>query len=345
MSTNTNLVPDLTLSYEQVKSLLPIFHTANRTLHIQGSPGVGKSAAVIDYAANVAKLPLVDIRPARKNPVDFSGLPWIMKENNSTMWTRPDIILEVPAVYVVEEIATAARLTQVVLYELIGDRRIGKYPIAPGSLIVTTGNRPEDAAHVEKISSALRGRYTAVTMRADPQDFLNFAAKNRIHPMVSGFINYKKQRLSEFDGKKWDGVSGYPSPRAWHRVSDLMWSGLADSPLLLNVVAGDVGYAPALEFTGYVETHHKIITPEQIILDPLNCRVADDRMERWATASAISLAMKPENAEPLYQYLQRLDGEYSFFAIRHALGRNPMLLRVPIIRDWALANQGTLQSK
>lgn len=337
MNNTLTAVPNLEMSFPEVMEALKIAHKAKRTLHIQGSPGVGKSAAPNEYGV-ISGLPLVDIRPARMNPVDFTGLPYIERELNMSKWTKPEIILDVPAIYVVEEIATAAELMQVSLYELTGDRRIGKYAVHPDSLIVTTGNRPEDAAFVKKMSSALRGRFCAITMRADHEAFARFAAKKGLHPMVSGCVAYRKELLSKFDGKKWDGVSGYPSPRTWHILSDMMWAGLADSPLLLNMAAGIVGYPAAVEFSGYVAVHHRVITPEIIVLDPNTSKVPDDGVEQWATASAIALALNPANATALVTYLKRMPAEFMAFALKSAVGRNKELMKTPEVRDWFMKN-------
>jgi hypothetical protein len=337
MNNTPTSVPNLDLSFPEIMEALAIAHKAKRTIHLQGAPGVGKSAAPCEYGI-LSGMPLVDIRPARMNPVDFTGLPYIVHDLNLSKWTKPEIILDVPAIYVVEEIATAAELMQVSLYELTGDRRIGKYAVHPDSLIVTTGNRPEDAAFVKKMSSALRGRFCAVTMRADHEAFAKFAAKKGLHPMVSGFVEYRNELLSKFDGKKWDGTSGYPSPRTWHIVSDLMWGGLADSPLLLNMVAGIVGYPAAVEFSGYVAVHHRIITPEMIVLDPHTCKVPDDGVEQWATASAIALAINPTNAAALTTYLQRMPAEFMAFALKSAVGRNNGLMKVDEVKRWFLKN-------
>jgi hypothetical protein len=300
---------------------------------------------VDEYAYHVAKLPLVDIRPARKNPVDLTGCPRIDLKTNTTVWTRPEFILDVPAVYKVEEIAAAPRLLQVALHEFVGDWRIGNYAIHPDSLIVTTGNRPEDMAHVERVSSALRNRYVAVTMKADTEAFLKWGTKAGLHPLVAGFIEFRREMVSIFDGKKWDGISGYPSPRSWHQVSDLMHHGLGNSPLLLNVVAGSVGTAAAIEFDGYVKVHSRVISPEIIALDPVGTPIPDELVECWATASAIAFALNNTNAPALVTYLNRMPLEFSAFAIKSAIGRNRTLLQVSEVKAWAIANQSVLMGR
>ena len=332
---------DLTVTFRELMDLMPVFHRAKKVMHIAGPPGVGKSAAPVLYATEVVRLPLVDIRPARMNPVDLTGLPLPDREKNITVWTRPEIILDLPAVYVVEEIAAAARLMQVALHELTGDRKIGKYSVHPDSLIVTTGNRPEDMAHVEKMSSALRNRFVVINLRADNDCFDAYAARKGFHPMVTGFLKYRKELLSVFNGKTWDGVSGYPSPRSWEQVSELMNAGLDKLPLpmIKRTVAGAVGMAAAIEFCGYIAVHSRIVTPEMVVLDPTATKVPEDGVELWATASAVSLAMHPGNATALLSYMKRLPEEFLIFTLKAAMGRDRTLLTNPEFKSLVLKHQ------
>lgn len=337
-------LPNTTLTANQIIELFPILHKSKRTLHVQGEPGVGKSCLPYQYAQRIG-YPVKEVRPARMNPVDVTGLPTIV--DMKTVWTRPEIIMEGPCILFIDEIAAAARLMQVCLYEVTLDRRIGQYELHPDSMVVTAGNRPEDAAHVEKMSSALRGRLVAVTLRADLESFQHWAARNGLHPMVSGFLKFRAELLSKFNGKTWDGSSAWPSPRSWHSVSDLMLSGLdkVSTELRYATLEGTVGAGAAREFEGYLAVHHRIISPEMVILDPMGAKVPDDKVEMWATAGSMSAAMTPENAEALATYLLRLPEEFTMFAMKAAIGRNRDLVKVPKVKSWSLANQKILMGR
>ena len=325
----------LSLTFTEIMELIPTFHKARRVLHIQGKPGIAKSAAPYEYG-RLINMPLQEVRPARMNPVDVTGLPKIDDEDR-TIWTRPEIVSEHPRIILVEELAAAARLLQVSLYELIGDWRIGKYHIHPDSCIITTGNRPEDASHAEKMSAALRNRFVAVTMKADFDSFNKWALRSGIHPLVAGFLDSRRDLLSVFDGKKWDGKSAYPSPRSWHQLSDLMNAGLKNE-LLHAVASGCVGFGAATAFMGFVNSQSVGVTIQEILGDPDGALVPDDMGNAWAVASNIALTLNAENASLFCRYLKRMHSEHMAFAMKSSMGRNKDLIKIPEFKQWALAN-------
>lgn len=84
-----------------------------------------------------------------------------------------------------DELNACSQEVQKAFYSLIHERRIGEYHLPEGSIVVGAGNRAQDSAIVKTMSSALINRMFHVQMKADPRQWLKWAAENGLHPCVT----------------------------------------------------------------------------------------------------------------------------------------------------------------
>ena len=217
-------------------------------LMVWGAPGLGKSS-IIKQAAEALGIGFIDVRLAQREPVDIRGLPvpgedgvkWLV----ASEWPRdPDS----RGIIIFDEITAADRSLQVAAYEFILDRRLGElYRVPDGWYICAAGNRTEDRAVAATMSSALANRFMHVELGEDVESWIAWARTHDIRPEVMGFIRFRPETL--FRQKNENLERGWPTPRAWERVSrmlDVMQG--EDENLIRKMVYGLVGNSAGVEF-------------------------------------------------------------------------------------------------
>lgn len=188
-----------------------------RPVFIWGAPGIGKSALVEKFAAEVG-LPCVSLLGSQLAPEDIIGIPQI-QDDVSTFLPPKMIARKEPYVLFLDELNACSQEVQKAFYSLIHERRIGEYHLPAGSIVIGAGNRAQDSAIVKTMSSALINRMFHVQLKADPTQWLNWAYEEELHPWV---INYIIQRPDHLFSEPPKTEEPYSTPRSWHMLSDAL---------------------------------------------------------------------------------------------------------------------------
>lgn len=233
---------------------------------VWGAPGVGKSS-IIREIADEFKIGFIDVRLAQHEPVDVRGLPVPNQQNKSIeWWLSNEWPREGRGILLFDELTAADRSLQVAAYELILDRRLGSYSVPDGWYICAAGNRIEDNAVAMTMSSALSNRFMHVNLVEDVDSWSTWAMRHGIHPSVTGFLRYKPECLFRLDNHF---QQGWPSPRAWERVSTML--GVLpsdDESLLRTVVYGLVGSGAGVEFMEFHKLNEQFEDVRKLMLNP-----------------------------------------------------------------------------
>lgn len=262
MTINTvTATPDVIKECIQAQLKHPLLRTF--APYIWGEPGIGKSEIVAQIAAE-ANWQLIDLRLTRMDSTDLTGLPYLNEQSGKTIYYLPEFLPteemidswgKTGAIIFLDELSAAEPRLQASAYELILDRRIGKYILPENVMVVAAGNRIEDGAIAYDLTSALSDRFLHYTCLASAQSWIKWADENDVHATVKAFI----QARPEFLTKGFKGVTVNtnddkinPSPRSWKRVSDLMTEVTKDQMLKI-MVPGIVGIASSVEFFSVVE--------------------------------------------------------------------------------------------
>lgn len=222
---------------------------AERTPFIWGPPGIGKSALVRE-AAELLDLPCVTMLGTQIAPEDLIGVPRIRAEGDRhvTEFCPPRAILRSePFLLFVDELNSAVPDVQKAFYSLILDRRLGDYVLPEGSRVVGAGNRVEDRALVRPMATALANRMVHVALVADAEAWLSWGATEGVHALVLAFIRARPDRLFELPPD--DAAPAYPTPRAWHMLSDAL-HGVGER-LWPATAAGCVGDRAGAEWSAF----------------------------------------------------------------------------------------------
>ena len=188
------------------KSLLRAFRV-KRPLFLWGPPGIGKSEMVEGIANELGGL-MIDLRLGQMEPTDIRGIPFYNKDTGKMDWAPP---VELPdqetasqypiVVLFLDELNAAPASVQAAAYQLILNRRIGKYRLPDNVVMVAAGNRESDKGVTYRMPTPLANRFIHQEMKVDFPSWQEWAVNNNIHKDVVGYLSFAKQDLNDFDSK------------------------------------------------------------------------------------------------------------------------------------------------
>ena len=255
-------------SVQARKSLLKAFKK-QRPLFLWGPPGIGKSELVADIAEELGGY-MIDLRLGQMEPTDIRGIPFYNKDLGKMDWAPPielpdeELAEQYPLVVLfLDELNSAAPSVQAAAYQLILNRRIGKYALPKNVVMVAAGNRESDKGVTYRMPTPLANRFIHQEMKVDFASYQEWAVNNNIHKDVVGYLSFAKQDLYDFDAKS--ASRAFATPRSWTFVSELLEDEDSDDDTLMNLVAGTIGEGLAVKFMAHRKIAGRMPKPEDIL--------------------------------------------------------------------------------
>jgi hypothetical protein len=272
------------------KSLLKAFKV-KRPLFLWGPPGIGKSELVEGIASEMNGL-MIDMRLGQMEPTDIRGIPFYNKDKGVMDWAPP---VELPdeatasqypiVVLFMDELNSAPPSVQSAAYQLILNRRIGRYRLPDNVVMVAAGNRESDKGVTYRMPTPLANRFIHQEMKVDFAAYQEWAVQNRIHKDVVGYLSFAKQDLYDFDAKS--ASRAFATPRSWTFVSQLLEDESNDDDTLTNLIAGTVGEGLAVKFMA----HRKIASKMPDPVDVLSGKVKDLNVKEVSAMYSLVISM------------------------------------------------------
>lgn len=261
------------MNIEQVKRALTVCARAKVTPLLIGAHGVGKSAAVKQWAEENG-YDLVDQRLGEMaDPGDLLGIPFDKKVNGHrvTEYAVPDWVPSVtdtrPKVLFLDEISRSDKTLKNSVFKLILDREIGQYKLPESTVIVAAMNPATD-----DYSGSIDFRDAAYSDR-----FLHIVVK----PTMEGWQEYAKaaglpEVVRRFADKHVEVVLGTPldypldyvkgTGRSTEFLARIV-SQVPDKDILPELVTGLIGPVQGAAFLRELQEEVEIITPDQVLDD------------------------------------------------------------------------------
>ena len=217
-----------TVTLNQAKALIACLAQEQSVL-LLSPPGVGKSD-VVRQAAAEANLVCKSLLGTQIAPEDVSGVPRIIGERS--VFCPPRVLLPEnaePFCLFLDELPACTPDVQKAFYSLLLERRLGEYPLPPGTWVVAAGNRAEDRALVRTISSALINRVLILHVRIDTLEWLVWATGHGVRAEIIDFIREEPARLLRPVPSQ---AVPFSTPRAWASLARAL--DLADTAGILN---------------------------------------------------------------------------------------------------------------
>jgi len=261
-----------------------------RPLFLWGPPGIGKSE-VVDGITNEMSGIMYDLRLGQMDPTDLRGMPYYNKETGMMDWAppidlpTPEIAAQYPIVVLfLDEMNAAPASVQAAAYQLILNRRIGKYVLPDNVVVIAAGNRESDKGVTYRMPTPLANRFIHIEMRADFEAWLDWAVNNNIHEDVVGYLSFAKQDLYDFDAKS--ASRAFATPRSWSFVSELLDEPMEETTAT-DLVAGAIGEGLAVKF----QAHRKIAGKLPIPGDVLSGKVTELEVKEVSAMYSLVISM------------------------------------------------------
>ena len=241
------------VTLSEAKSLIRCL-SAQQSLLLLSAPGVGKSEAVAQAAAE-AGLKCRSLLGTQIAPEDVSGIPRIVGERS--VFCPPRVLLPEdgrPFCLFLDELPACNAEIQKAFYSLLLERRLGEHALPPGTWVVAAGNRAEDRALVRGMSAALVNRVTILQVRVDENEWLAWARGAGLRKEILGMIALMPEALMR-------PVPAEPlpfsTPRAWASLSRALdvaqQAGLLDNETRRTLAFGRVTAEDAAVFCAMAE--------------------------------------------------------------------------------------------
>ncbi len=277
----------------QAVKILKAAYLNEETVMIHGTRGIGKSSIIKQFAVDVVKGPLYDIRLTQIEPCDLRGLPMLDAATKTTRWFTPEFLPTADTlralgveggVIFLDELNAADHRLQKSAYQLLLDRKVGDYAVPRGVFLCAAGNTGADGAVIHQIDAPAADRMVHIRLEPSVPDWTAWAQDNALATEVIAYVKSRPEHLDgtheQLEGDKMLG----PSPRAWNRVSRFIKSG-TDRAVLELVVSGILGEAVAASF--------------MIVFDEIASQADIYRILEAKTLSA-RLALLPKTLPSLY---------------------------------------------
>lgn len=265
----TNATEARTVTTAEAKTRILRAFNKKRPVFLWGPPGVGKSELVADLTAELGGY-TIDLRLGQMDPTDIRGIPFYNKDKGVMDWAPPiempdeELASQYPIVTLfLDEMNSAAPAVQAAGYQLILNRRIGKYKLPDNVVIVAAGNRESDKGVTYRMPSPLANRFVHLEIRPDFEAWLSWAVNNRIHEDVVGYITFAKADLFDFDPRS--PSRSFATPRTWTFVSEFLEDDDATDAELTDLIAGTVGEGLAVKFMAHRKVAKDMPLPEDIL--------------------------------------------------------------------------------
>jgi len=282
---------NLTVTSVQARKAINKAFQSKRPVFLWGPPGIGKSEVVQEIANDLGGF-MIDLRMAQMEPTDIRGIPFYNKDLGKMDWAPPidlpdeEFASKYPIVVLfLDELNSAPPATQAAAYQLILNRRVGKYRLPDNVALVAAGNRDSDKGVTYRMPMPLANRFIHLEMRPDFTSWQNWAVDKGIHKDVVGYLSFAKQDIFDFNAKS--SSRAFPTPRSWVFVSDLLKDEDTDNDTLFNLIAGSVGEGLAVKFMAHRKVSGKMPEPSDI----LSGKVKDLQVKEVSAMYSLTVSM------------------------------------------------------
>jgi hypothetical protein len=223
-----------------VLAVLDVAYRARRPVLLEGPTGIGKSQITAEFAARAGiEHRVLDL--SLLEPPDLVGLPQF--RDGRTHYAFPaELPVEGAGVLMLEELNRAEIPVMQPALQLLSARRLHAYELPPGWSCVAAINPEHDDYQVNRLDEALRSRFLQVRVRADRDEWLRWAARHNVFPVVQQVVRAQP------------AVFETSAPRSWAYAAEVLSRLTADELRQRELVLAITrGYLPLAWATALAE--------------------------------------------------------------------------------------------
>lgn len=317
-----------------------LFHliSIKRPAFVWGPPGIGKSDIIADLAKR-EKLELRDIRLSLLDSVDLKGFPVADMKERQMSWLPADFLPKSgKGILFLDEMNSAPPSVQAASYQLMLNRKIGDYTLPEGWSIIAAGNRETDRSVVHRMPSALANRLIHLHLKADLDDWCDWAYANNIDTNTIGFLRFKPDLLNKFDHNS----NANPTPRTWAFADSIAKIQGMDKNTAFAMIAGAVGDGPAGEYNAFVDLAASLPTTEEILASPKKIDVPTNPSVLYALVTSLAMKANPSNFDNMMIFIDRIPKEFQVVFMRDTARRDASVASCKSFSTWTGKNSSII---
>ena len=241
-----------------------------------GAPGVGKSEAVYQVAANLEKatgkrVSVTDVRLLLFSPVDLRGVPVADSERKFSDWLMPrifdlDASKDCINILFLDELTAAPASVQAAAYQITLNRRVGEHTLPENTLVIAAGNRTTDHSVAYRMPNALANRLMHFQIEVSFDSWLEYALNNAVNPYILGYLSYDSGKLLRTPQAA--EIVAYPTPRSWMALSRVLNAlepkDEQDIRKLSTLIKANIGVGEGIEFINWCRVYKNLPDVKQI---------------------------------------------------------------------------------
>jgi hypothetical protein len=290
---NLDHIPDV--DHDGLKDLLVGMGTS-QTLMVWGTPGVGKSQ-LIEQFANELGMPMSLLLGSQMSPEDLA-VPLIDPATYTTRLCPPATLMRSePSVVFIDELNGSEPDVMRAFFSIIHERRIGEHFFPEGSVIVCAGNPTAHNSVARPVPAPLMNRMYHLNLKiTSTRGWLQWAGETGIHPLIHEFIAETGLK-SLLGSRAGDDDQIATTPRSWEIASRAMygWGRAAmknegsreHAQLLRKIISGAVAQKEAEEFGAWLSRRSQGISLSAILRG--DEKLPDANKDRALVAHLIAL--------------------------------------------------------
>lgn len=287
---------------------------------ITGSPGVGKSDAVKQMAAEAGH-DLILMHPVTASPTDFKGQPWAGTDANGMIIAdflpygdlRKLITATKPTVCFIDDVGNdVPGSVQSSIAQLLLARCIGEHAVSDLVTFVLATNRRQDKAGVVGFRSHFLDRVvTVLSAEFDPDAWITWGSMHNMPIDLMMFCKFKPNLFSEF--KPSAELEKCGTPRSWAGVGVLVNAGIDER----EIICGAVGKGNAMEYLAFRKVYQELPDVNDILLNPEKAKVPESPDVCFAMMGALSEVATAKTMEQILTYVDRIpQREFTALAVK-----------------------------
>jgi rRNA processing protein Gar1 len=356
-------------------TLLRLFPT-RLAVELRGPVGVGKSSVVEQVCADLSKMleqdvGMVVVMLSTYDQPDVRGFQIPQKNDRGEMiavFTRPEwfpqphnVVLfrggqrlgyvrdipgaQVPTYGVIfaDELGQASDDVKKPFAEVLLNKRIGSFDLPKGWTVWAASNRMKDRSGVLREMAFSQNRKLLLNIDGDVETWVRWAERSGIHPLTIAFV--KKNPGSVFKDEVPEQEGPFCTPRSIVNMTISLMAlnetihELANDTVALDVASGWVGQGVGSTYMAFIKLADEIPEIEDIIRDPSGTRLPDRPDVQFVLAQMLAHFMSHKTAGALLTYAMRMPQEMQILTVRAANRRDPTLLQVKEMAEYAMRNQ------
>jgi hypothetical protein len=341
----------------------PAYASSGLSIELISAPGRGKSQTIRRCRDRMSELDgeewgYAELFLATQTPPDLIGFQfkgeitydgkafaitdptapsWFITETNKPVFAYKRGILHL------EEFGQGQTDVKAAAAELLLNRRIGKWRLPDGWIVIASSNRTSDRSGVTKSLDFIINRRKEIHVDDDLQSWLDWALTSGVMPLTMAFAAQNPHIVFS------DGVPEKQGPWCTPRslvMADKDLQSLAKfnngelpvDDLAMEDVSGTIGAAAAAQYFAFVRLEREMPKFEDIVAKPTVVNVPDRPDAQMLVCYNLAHRIDETTADAVVQYMERFDKEMGVIFIKAATQRNYKLLSTPSFRKWCSTN-------